>query len=51
MGEMGSEFVVRHCPAALIAVSIEGDVLFWNERAAAMFGYDRGAAIGRTAGE
>src|SRR5690348_2271440 len=50
----GDEYVralVEESPDALIAVSPEGTVLFWNRGAATMFGYATDEAVGRTLAE
>jgi PAS domain-containing protein len=43
-----AESLVEESPDALIALSVEGKVLFWNKGAQTIFGYSRDEAIGRT---
>ncbi|MGA3121933.1 MAG: PAS domain S-box protein [Polyangiaceae bacterium] len=40
--------LVEESPDALIALSLDGEVLFWNRGARTMFGYDPDEAIGRS---
>ncbi|MFL5307083.1 MAG: PAS domain S-box protein [Polyangia bacterium] len=40
--------LVEESPDALIALSAEGKVLFWNKGAETLFGYGRGDVLGRT---
>jgi protein-histidine pros-kinase len=42
-----SEILVGSYPDALIAVSPEGTILFWNSGAEAIFGYTKDEAVGR----
>jgi len=42
-----AESLVEASSDALIAVSLEGTVLLWSRGACALFGYDRGEALGR----
>jgi protein-histidine pros-kinase len=39
---------VEASPDALVAISVEGRVLFWNQSAEAIFGYTRDEAVGRS---
>lgn len=34
-----AESIIRYSPDAIIAFTLEGTVLFWNEGAEAIFGY------------
>jgi PAS domain S-box-containing protein len=43
-----AESLLEESPDALIALSVEGKVLFWNKGAQTIFGYSRDEAIGRT---
>jgi PAS domain S-box-containing protein len=50
-GEIGSGFaenLVEESPDALIALATDGTVLFWNEGARTIFGYERDEAVGRS---
>jgi protein-histidine pros-kinase len=46
-GPSFAESLVEASPDALIALSPDGRILFWNEGARAIFGYDRREALGR----
>ncbi len=42
-----AESLVEESPDALIALSLEGTILFWNHGAETIFGYTRNEALGR----
>ncbi len=46
IGSGFAEHLVEESPDALIALSTDGTVLFWNEGARTIFGYDREEAVG-----
>src|SRR6266849_3441938 len=43
-----AEILVEASPDALLAMSPQGKILFWNQGAEAIFGYAREEAIGRS---
>jgi PAS domain S-box-containing protein len=47
-GPVFAESLVEESPDALIALSPDGTVLFWNQGAETIFGYTRNEAVGRT---
>lgn len=48
IGPSFAEHLVEESPDALIALALDGTVLFWNEGARTIFGYERDEAVGRT---
>jgi PAS domain-containing protein len=50
-GEALGEILSGVSPDALIAISPQGKILFWNAGAEAIFGYTRSEAEGRLLGE